>query len=105
MILKKFLLISFTDAPKKKPKYVIEVPDTIGSKLLKATTLHDGIYLWYEIPEFISNSNTRFDEFIVIPEGKPIPVGATLVDILDVIIDIPDKPDQQGIIIYSIFKL
>ena len=105
MILKKFLLISFADAPKKKPKYVIEVPDSTSTKLLKAIVLHDGIYLWYELSELIASSQTRLDEFVVVPEGKVIPEGATLVDILDVRIDIPDKPDQQGIIIYSIFKL
>lgn len=100
MNLEKFILHNF--AEQAKPTYYIDVPQF--SVLQKAIILHDGIYLFYQVP-VVSTGNTKREAYVMVNTGQPVPDGAGLVDILSSVYEVPDKPGEQAIIIFAIYKI
>lgn len=87
----------------------ILVPE--GSVFLKVAALHDGIYAMYAVPELVT-MNREDHLFYVVRPQESIPADARFIDILTVIVEIPqiDKETgqqvdlQQGVVMYPIFR-
>lgn len=101
MKLLKIPLIMFEDSNKLE-ELVVRVP--VGSVVVSAKVMHDGIYLWYETPDIMNG--TRVDKFRILANSNIIPEGGKLVAILDTIFEMEGEyAGQQGIIIFPIYKI
>lgn len=101
MKLEKFLLHRFSE---EKPPELLHLDIPTYSMFCKAIILQDGIYMIYSVPEVASNT-TRIDTYTIIKTGVSIPIGATMIDILDNWFEIDDRPGEQGVVIFPIFKI
>jgi len=101
MRVQRFLLKSFEEK-ENKPIYTIIVP--LGSKFVKAKVLQDGIHLFYETVE-IETTSTEFHRYAILNGKESIPANSAFIDILDMIVELPEEQGGQGIIIFPIYKL
>jgi hypothetical protein len=107
--IEKFQIRSFEDKEHRK-EYVIKVP--IGASFLnKVKVLHDGIYAFYSVPNIIG-VNSNIETFKILQPEETIPENVELVDILDIIFEVPDTATQdnkaeptQGIMLFPIYKV
>lgn len=72
-----------------------------GSKFLGAKILHDGIYVWYEVPE-IEAPVLHEEAFVIMSQEKSVPENSDFITILDTFFE---TPQGQGIMIFPIYKL
>jgi hypothetical protein len=85
----------------KEIKQVYEITVPLGAVLLDAKVLHDGIYVWFTIPE-LETHETKIERFIIYRKGINLPDEAVFLTILDTIIE---SQKGQGILIFPIFKI
>ena len=97
MKLERYPLHLFGDQEQKEEINIL-VPQ--GSKLVSAKVIHDGIYVWYAVPELEVPQDQK-ETFIILKPNQSIPENATFVDILDVIVE---TPQGQGIMIFPVYK-
>lgn len=107
MKIQSYQLSSFEE--KEIPKdgiHRVTVPE--GSNFLKTKVLHDGVYVWYAIPE-LEVQNTVTENFVIMRPGMSIPDNADFIDIVDTIIEMPpgegETLPRQGILVLPIYKL
>lgn len=102
MKIEKFLLFLFEG--EQKLESAVTVPE--GSKLLDAKIINDGIYLWYMIPDSITEI-TRTDKFCIVKPGMVISDDAKFVTILETTIEMPapDGTIQAGVVIFPLFQI
>lgn len=98
--------------------YEVAVPQ--GAKFTnKVKILHDGIYAFFIVSEIILTDAVDYVRFKITGGRDPIPDNAELVDILDVVYEIPPEEQEklraagtlneaepsQGMMLFSIFKI
>jgi len=98
MKVEKYLLKSFEEQEHKE-SITVSVPT--GSNFLSAEILHDGIYVWYSIPDLVIES-TKEEKFVIVKPGQSIANDSTFVAILNTVME---TPKGQAIIIFPLFKL
>jgi hypothetical protein len=70
---------------------------------LKVLTLSEGIYGYYEIGE-LETTSTELHRYIVIRPGNSIPMDAIFVDILSMIVELPEGKGQ-GTVVFPLYRL
>lgn len=112
--IEKYLIRSFNNTDQaKRTNYSILVPDN-SIFLNKVKVLHDGIYGFYSLSEILmASAGTRKDNFAIVTGTDSIPDDGVLIDILDVVFEVPleeqanniNAEPTQGIMLFPIFKL
>ena len=78
----------------------VTIPE--GSNFIKAKILHDGIYLFFEIPGDDESLPMVKESYYILKPKQEVPKNSRFVDLLDTIIE---TKDGQGMILFPIYKI
>lgn len=104
MKIQSFLLKNFMD---NENKVSVDVP--VGSIYRSTKIFHDGIYIFFEVPELIVADKTERHTYKLIGLKESIPNNSQFVTILDIIIEMPLEENEtvprQQIQVIPIYKI
>lgn len=106
MRLEKIKLVDFAKIEEFAGIHSIEVSP--AAVFMCAKVLHDGIYMYYEVPD-TEKKTTIYHRYIILKEGQAVPKNTTFVDVLDTVAKAPPREEsgepEEVLIIFPIYKL